>query len=111
MAIAEELLTVDECLLRRSRKEWAMADVILIAEIPSDRRLVLDLPPETPVGRAEIVIRPAGASVMPVITAGEILDSAMFGFWRDRDDIGDAAAYIERFRRDEEARRNPWKRA
>ncbi len=88
-----------------------MADVILIAEIPDDRRLVLDLPPETPVGRAEIVIRPAGERVRPVITAGEVLESAMFGFWRDRDDMGDAAAYIDRFRQDEETRRNPWEHA
>jgi hypothetical protein len=77
-----------------------MADVVLRAEIPDSRRLVLDLPPETPVGPVEIVIRPAGERVSPVIMAGEVLHSAMFGFWRDRDDIGDAAEYVERFRRD-----------
>lgn len=71
-----------------------MAEVVLTTEIPPNRRLVLELPPETPIGPVEIVIRSVSEPIVAAIAAREVLASAMFGFWRDRDDIGDSAQYI-----------------
>lgn len=84
-----------------------MVDLIVTVNIPEDRRLVIDLPLDTPLGEVEVVIRPKGPQDH-TITAGEVLASALFGYWRDRTDIPDSAAYITQLRRDEEARRNPW---
>lgn len=90
-----------------------MADIVLKVTVPANRRLVIDLPPEAPEGEVEIVIRPSvviseNYGTAPA-TAAEILASPLFGLWKDRDDMVDSAAYVERMRREEEERRNPWK--
>lgn len=36
-----------------------MSSITLSVTIDSDRRLVIDLPPDTPIGQAEVVITPA----------------------------------------------------
>jgi hypothetical protein len=46
-------------------RSWTMVAIHLSAVIPETRTLVIQLPPDTPTGPAELEIRPTDATVMP----------------------------------------------
>lgn len=45
------------------------------------------------------VLVPASPVSASALLATSICDSPIFGLWKDRDDIGDSAEYVERLRR------------
>jgi hypothetical protein len=75
------------------------------ADIPANRELRITLPPEVPLGPAEIVLMVSSASTSaPSSTLGELANSEFFGMWRDREDIGDGTEFAR------ELRSRAWKR-
>ena len=85
-----------------------MADIVLTATIPPDRRLVIDLPPEVAEGEVKIVISPLADTGHAPLPIRELLKSDVVGMWADREDMADSAAYVARMRREEEERRATW---
>ena len=76
--------------------------------IPPDRKLLVDLPKDIPIGPAEIVlvVSPGNdaSKIQKGITAREILNSPIFGAWKDRKDITDSLEYARKLRLDAERR-------
>jgi hypothetical protein len=65
----------------------------LNAEIPLSRELHITLPPDIPVGPAEIALTVLSLSQPPVRTLADLARSEFFGMWRDRDDLKDSFAF------------------
>ena len=67
--------------------------------ISADRQLHLSVPEDVPPGPAEIVLvimpEPAPAKSL---TAGDLLQSPLFGIWKDRTDIADSVEYARKLR-------------
>ncbi len=70
----------------------------LTTEIPPDREVRLVLPPDVPVGPAEVVVQVTSPAPSKVSTLGDLARSEFFGLWRDRADIGDGAEFARRLR-------------
>lgn len=73
--------------------------------IPTDRQLMITVPEDVPPGPAEVVV-----VIVPEAmtekggTAGDLLRSPLFGFWKDRTDIGDSVEYARKLRAKAEQR-------
>jgi len=52
-----------------------------------------------------LLIEPATEFKRPGLTAGQLLDSGLVGLWKDREDIGDTAAYARQLREQAQRRR------
>ena len=72
--------------------------VTLNAEIPASRELRIRLPADVPTGSAEIVITVSPTGSRPHSTFGDLLDSGIFGIWRDRTDIEDSSEFARKLR-------------
>jgi hypothetical protein len=70
----------------------------LSAEIPLSRELHITLPPDTPIGRAEIAVTVLSPSQTPARTLADLARSEFFGMWRDRDDLKDSFAFARMLR-------------
>jgi hypothetical protein len=71
----------------------------LNAEIPASRELRITLPPDVPLGPAEIVLRVSSAPTGSVKkTLGDLASSEFFGMWRDRTDIADSVEFARELR-------------
>jgi hypothetical protein len=70
----------------------------LNTDIPVDRELRIVLPPDVPIGPAEIVLVVASSSPAPARTLGTLLHSEYFGMWRDRTDITDSLEFAQGLR-------------
>jgi hypothetical protein len=76
-------------------------------QILSDRTLQITIPDDVPLGLAEVivVIVPTQKRVPePSATAGDLVESPLFGLWADRDNIGDSLAYASQLRSQAERR-------
>jgi hypothetical protein len=70
-------------------------------EIPPSREIHLTLPEDMPTGAAKISIVIAEHGINRRIrTLGELLNSELFGLWRDRTDIRDSVEFARQLRRD-----------
>jgi hypothetical protein len=78
----------------------------LNAEIPLSRELHITLPPDVPVGPAEIALTVWSPSHQPARTLSDLARSEFFGMWRDRDDLRDSAAFARRLRSEGWSRRS-----
>jgi hypothetical protein len=78
--------------------------VNLNAEIPPNREIHITLPPDVPVGPAEIVLVVSSPTGACRSTFGDLADSEFFGMWADRADIRDSAEFARDLRAD------AWKR-
>ena len=74
--------------------------------IPPDHRLLLDVPADVPAGPAEVVVRSIEATVPVRGTGTDLLESGLFGIWKDRTDITDSVEFARELRRRAEQRRN-----
>ena len=72
--------------------------VTLNAEIPASRELHITLPADVPTGSAEIVITVSPSGSLPHSTFGDLLNSEIFGIWRDRADIADSSEFARKLR-------------
>ena len=72
--------------------------VTLNAEIPDSRQLRIKLPADVPTGSAEIVITVSPSESRPPSTFGDLLNSEIFGMWRDRADIADSSEFARKLR-------------
>lgn len=107
-----------------------MADMIIIdAEVNEDGKLVVQLPADAPRGQVRVIVErlpsfsqdelteealdsefeelindPSTFSGLG-LTMGEILQSPAIGVWEDREDMADAAQYVEDMRRKSRERR------
>jgi hypothetical protein len=72
--------------------------ISVTTEITTDRELHITLPPDTPLGPAEIVIVVAPQAAHASSTFGDLLHSEFFGMWRERSDIEDSTAFARRLR-------------
>ena len=68
------------------------------AEIPPNREIHITLPPDIPVGPAEIVVVVSSAANPGVSTLGELAESEFFGVWKDRPDITDSLQFAHGLR-------------
>lgn len=78
-------------------------------QIPSDRRLLIDVPADVPTGPVEVVVViTTSRTEMPVLagTAADMARSPLFGLWAHRDDIGDSMEYARQLRLRAERRLN-----
>ena len=76
-----------------------MKIITLTVDIPEDREVTIKLPPDVPVGTAEVTVV-AGPSEPPKHrTLGDLLGSGFAGSWVDRDDITDSVEYAAELRR------------
>jgi len=67
--------------------------------IPADRQLHISVPEDVPPGPAEIVlVIVSEATAGKGRTAGELLQSPLFGIWKDRTDVGDSVEYARALR-------------
>jgi len=62
----------------------------LHAEIPPNREIHITLPPDVPVGPAEIVLVVSSPTRACRSTFGDLANSEFFGMWADRADIRDS---------------------
>jgi hypothetical protein len=70
----------------------------LTANVPPDRELHIVLPEDVPPGPVEIVITVTSPTASTRPTLGDLLDSELFGIWREREDIDDSAEFARRLR-------------
>jgi hypothetical protein len=70
------------------------------ADIPANRELDLHitLPADVPQGPADIVLVVASTAGSEFLKAGDLLDSDLFGMWRDRSDILDSIDFARTLR-------------
>ena len=72
--------------------------VSISTDVPADRRLQITLPPDVPIGPADLVIvvraRPVRGRPLR-----DLAESEFFGMWKDRDDIGDSVEFARRLRK------------
>ncbi|GAB4521610.1 MAG: hypothetical protein OHK0046_33220 [Anaerolineae bacterium] len=92
--------------------------IILEGVVDENGQLVLQLPPGSPRGRVEVVVREIAAEDIDTeleallrdlegegLTAEEIVQSPEIGIWADRDDMSDVPAYLENLRQQRRERR------
>jgi hypothetical protein len=106
--------------------------IVIETEIDEDGKLSLQLPPDSPRGPVEVIIREVKPAYVPPhltseedaaleaelkdllsdeglkglgLTAEEIANSPAFGIWADRTDITDSVEFIESMRRKRHERR------
>lgn len=72
----------------------------LFVEILPQREIHIKVPEDVPTGPAEVVVVIASpeAPSKPMGTAGDLLQSPLFGLWADRDDIEDPISYARHLR-------------
>lgn len=70
----------------------------LRAHIPESRRVEVTLPPDVPLGDAEMVIVVAPTESIRRSTGRDLLESGIFGMWADRTDIADSAEFASELR-------------
>jgi len=70
----------------------------LRTRIPEDRAVLLQLPPDVPVGDAEMVVVVVPTARERLSTGRDLLDSEVFGMWADRTDIEDSVEFARRLR-------------
>lgn len=75
-------------------------------DVPLDRRLLIPVPQDVPVGPAQVIIITRLDQKVPAGTATEMISSPLFGLWARRDDIGDSLAYARQLRAQAERRDN-----
>ena len=74
--------------------------VNLNAGIPPNRETHITLPPDVPVGPAEIVLVVSSRTRAGESTFGDLANSEFFGMWADRADIRDSAEFARDLRAD-----------
>ncbi len=62
----------------------------LSVEVSSDHKVTLKLPNDFPSGLADVVITPATYRPNRL---GDLLDPAIFGLWRDHEEIEDSGSF------------------
>ncbi len=72
--------------------------VTLTEDIAADRELHVTLPPDTPLGPADIVVVIVPRAAAAAQTVDALLDPEFFGMWKDRDDIEDSSAFARSLR-------------
>ncbi len=70
----------------------------LNAEVLPNREVHVTLPPDAPIGPADVVVIVVPKEAPPVRTLGDLAASEFIGMWRDRTDIEDSAAFARRLR-------------
>jgi hypothetical protein len=76
----------------------------LTTDVPPDRKVVITLPADVPLGLADIVVVVASHASPSGHTLGDLVRSEFFGMWRERGDIVDSEAFARRLRKE------AWKR-
>lgn len=83
-----------------------MKTVAIKTTIPEDHRLIIEVPPEMPVGPAEVVVTAiTSEEAERPWTLGDLLASGLVGIWEDRTDIRDSVEFARSLRRAAEGRR------
>ena len=72
----------------------------LTTEVPSDRKVLINLPDDVPAGMADIVVVVAPHASRRGPTLGELAHSEFFGMWAQRSDIGDSAEFSHTLRKE-----------
>jgi len=72
--------------------------ISITADVLPNHELQITLPPDVPMGPAEIVVVIASRINSKAHTLGDLLASEFFGMWRDRNDMGDSAEFASRLR-------------
>jgi hypothetical protein len=92
------------------KEGFIMKTLSIKTNIPPDRKLLVDMPKDIPIGPAEIVLvissEKEASKVQKGMTARELLNSPIFGAWKDRKDITDSLEYARKLRLDAERRSN-----
>ena len=82
-----------------------MKTIVCKVVIPIDRQLKITIPEDVPLGPAEVVVVIVPEAVAKKGgTAGDLLQSPLFGLWKDRTDIGDSVEYVRKLRAKAEQR-------
>jgi hypothetical protein len=81
-----------------------MKTVTFKVVIPANRQLHIEMPEEIPPGPAEVVVIAPEAVPAKGMTAGDLLQSPLFGIWKDRTDIGDSIQFARKLRTEAEQR-------
>ena len=80
------------------KDEGVVKTVNITTDIPSSRELRITLPPDVPMGPADIVVVVSSPDVANGRTLGDFADSEFFGMWRDRSDITDSVRFARGLR-------------
>jgi len=72
--------------------------VTLNTEIPASRELRITLPADVPTGSVKLVITVSPSGSPPHSTFSDLLNSEIFGMWRDRADIEDSLEFAQKLR-------------
>jgi hypothetical protein len=72
--------------------------VTLNTEIPASRELRITLPADVPTGSVTLVITVSPSGSPPHSTFADLLNSEIFGMWRDRGDIEDSLKFAQKLR-------------
>lgn len=75
-----------------------VATVNMSTNVPPSREVRIVLPPDVPLGPAEITVVVCSHAPAPVRTLGDLARSAFVGLWRDRTDIADSATFAHELR-------------
>ena len=68
------------------------------ADVPPGRELHIVLPPDVPVGPAEIVVVVSSQALPRESTLGDLVNSEFFGMWSERQDIDNSVEFARRLR-------------
>ncbi|HWL93320.1 MAG TPA: hypothetical protein VNT79_07275 [Phycisphaerae bacterium] len=74
--------------------------VEISTDVPADREMTITLPENVPVGPANIILLVDSTQENGTRTLGNLAESEFFGMWKDRENIGDSAAFAEKLRRE-----------
>jgi hypothetical protein len=72
----------------------------ITADIPGSREVKIVLPPDVPVGPAELVVTINSKGDSVAHTLGELAESEFIGMWRDRGDITNSEEFARKLRED-----------
>jgi hypothetical protein len=72
--------------------------VTLNTEIPASRELRITLPADVPTGSAKLVITVSPSASPSHSTFGDLLNSEIFGMWRNRADVEDSLEFAQKLR-------------
>lgn len=75
-------------------------------DVPPDRRLLIPVPQDVPVGPAQVIIIIELDQTALAGTAAEMVSSPLFGLWAGRNDIDDSLTYARQLRAQAERRDN-----
>lgn len=78
----------------------------LTTEVPDNRQIYIALPKEIPIGPAQLTLSIQAPPESAPSKLGDLLQSGLFGCWRDRTDLADSLEFAQRLRHDS-WRRNP----